>query len=181
MDLLQMILSAQGGNVAGNLGQRFGLSPDQTASAVGALLPALMGGMRNNVQQQGGLDALLGALAGGGHQQYIDDPGAVSGDQSIQEGNGILGHLLGNKDVSRRVASNAAASTGIGADVLKQMLPIVASMMMGAVSKQTSGGQKAAAAGGGGLLDMLTPMLDRDGDGSALDDIGRMLGGFFSK
>ncbi|MCZ2157144.1 MAG: DUF937 domain-containing protein [Bryobacterales bacterium] len=181
MDLLQMILSAQGGNIAGSLGQRFGLSQEQTASAVASLLPALMGGMQKNIQQPGGLDALLGALAGGDHQEYLNNPNAISGDQSVQEGNGILGHLLGSKDVSRQVAANAAASTGIGADVLKQMLPVVASMMMGAVSKQTSGGQKAAAAGGGGLLDLLTPMLDRDGDGSALDDIGRMLGGFFSK
>lgn len=181
MDLLQMILNAQGGNVVGNLGERFGLSQQQTAAAVSSLLPALMGGMQKNVQQQGGLEGLLSALSGGHHQRYVEDPNAVIGEAPIEEGNGILGHLLGSKDVSRQVANNAAAQTGVGADILKQMLPIVASMMMGAVSKQTAGGQVAAAAGGAGILDMLTPLLDRDGDGSALDDVAGMLGGFFKK
>ncbi|MDZ7637928.1 MAG: DUF937 domain-containing protein [Bryobacterales bacterium] len=183
MDLLQMILNAQGGNAVSNLGERFGLSQEQTASAVGSLLPALMGGMQKNVEQQGGLDSLLGALSGGHHQRYVEDPDAIRGEQPVAEGNGILGHLLGSKDVSRQVASAASARTGVGSDVLKQMLPIVASMMMGAMSKQTGGGRTAAASagGGGGILDMLTPMLDRDGDGSALDDVAGMLGGFFKK
>jgi len=41
------------------------------------------------------------------------------------------------------------------------------------LSKQASGNAMAAAAprGGGGILDMIGPMLDRDGDGSAADDV----------
>ncbi len=163
-----------------SLGQRFGLSQEQTAAAVSSLLPALMGGMQRNLNQEGGLDSLLGALTGGGHQRYVEDPDALSGDAPIEEGNGILGHLLGSKDVSRQVASSAAARTGVGADILKKMLPIVATMLMGAVSKQTGGGQMAAVAGGG-ILDLLTPMLDRDGDGTALDDVAGMIGNLFKK
>jgi hypothetical protein len=181
MDLLQMILNAQGGNAVNNLGERFGLSQEQTSSAVASLLPALMKGMQQNVQQDGGLDSLLGALSGGNHERYVDDRDAIFGEAPIQEGNGILGHLLGSKDVSRQVAGAAAERTGVGADILKQMLPVVASMMMGAVSKQTQRGQMAASGGGGGIMDMLTPMLDRDGDGSAIDDIAGMLGGFFKR
>lgn len=180
MDLLSTILNAQGGNMVASLGQRFGLSQEQTSAAVGSLLPALMGGMQKNVNQEGGLESLLGALTGGSHQRYVEDPDAISGDAPVEEGNGILGHLLGSKDVSRQVANNASAQTGVGADILKQMLPIVATMLMGAVSKQTGGGQMAAVAGGG-ILNLLTPMLDRDGDGSALDDVAGMIGGFFKK
>jgi hypothetical protein len=47
------------------------------------------------------------------------------------DGNGILGHILGSKDVSRQVAAQASARTGIGADVLKKMLPLVATLAMG--------------------------------------------------
>ena len=62
-------------------------------------------------------------------------------------------------------------------------LPMVAAMMMGAMSKQVSQPQGGglSAGTGGGLLDMLAPMLDRNGDGSALDDVigsvGKWLGG----
>ena len=85
------------------------------------------------------------------------------------------------------MAAQAAASTGVGADILKQMLPVVAAMMMGAMAKNAGGraataglpgGLGANLASGGGLLDMLTPMLDRDRDGSVVDDVAGMLGKF---
>jgi hypothetical protein len=40
------------------------------------------------------------------------------------------------------------------------------------------GANLGAGAAGGGLLDMLTPMLDRDRDGSVVDDVAGMLGKF---
>ena len=64
------------------------------------------------------------------------------------------------------------------------MLPVVAAMMMGAMAKNAGGGAVTAGLGvpasgiGGGLLDMLTPMLDRDRDGSVVDDVAGMLGKF---
>ena len=43
----------------------------------------------------------------------------------------FLAILFGSKDVSRAVAGHAAKQTGIGADVLKKMLPMVAAMAHG--------------------------------------------------
>jgi hypothetical protein len=57
------------------------------------------------------------------------------------------------------------------------MLPVVATMVMGGLSKQASGG-RASAAQAGGVGGMLTSLLDRDGDGSVIDDVGGMLGKF---
>ncbi|HEX6133519.1 MAG TPA: hypothetical protein VFZ24_06135, partial [Longimicrobiales bacterium] len=66
---------------------------------------------------------------------------------------------------------------------LKQMLPLLASLAMGALAKQkkgaTSGG--AGAAPSGGLAGMLEPLLDRDRDGSMVDDVGGMLGGLLNR
>jgi hypothetical protein len=44
MSILNAILGAQDGQTVGALSQQFGLSQDQTVSALGALLPALRGG-----------------------------------------------------------------------------------------------------------------------------------------
>lgn len=181
-DILQMILQSQGGNAAHNVAERFGVSDAQAGSAISALLPALLSGVQKNVGQQGGIESLLGALAGGGHQRYVEDRETLFREETIQDGNGILGHLLGSKDVSRQVASRASSQTGIGEDVLKKMLPVVATMLMGSLSKQTQGGTRAAAAGGDqGLLGMLTPLLDQNNDGSVADDVFRMIGGFLKK
>jgi hypothetical protein len=181
MDILSALLNAQGGGATRQLGQQFGLNEDQVGAALSALVPALAAGVQRNTSSQGGLDDLLGALTGGSHQQYVDDPSSLSRQETVQDGNNILGHIFGSKDVSRQVATQAAAQTGIGADILKQMLPMIAAMMMGAMSKRATNPPSGMQAGaGGGLLDMLSPMLDANRDGSAVDDIvgsvGKWLG-----
>jgi hypothetical protein len=184
MDLLQTILNAQGGQAVDQLGQHVGLDRDQTVSALQQLLPALAGGIAHNASQPGGLDSLLGALSGGGHQQYLNNPASLAG--ATDDGNGILGHVLGSKDVSRQVADAAAAQTGIGADVLKKMLPLVASLAMGALSQHASSSSfnpNTAQLGGGGLLDMLAPMLGGGAGGgtSAAGGLMGMLGQVFRR
>lgn len=192
MNILDAILSAQGGNAAQNIGQQFGLDANQTQSALSALLPALAGAVTQNASSEGGLGALLGALQGGQHTRYIDDPASLSDPSTVDEGNGILGHLFGSKEVSREVASRASAQTGIGADILKKMLPVVATMVMGAMARKATagglfGGNSGAAqvspaqASGGGLLDMLAPMIDRNRDGNALDDVLGMAASFLTR
>jgi hypothetical protein len=183
MDLLQTILNAQGGQAVDQLGQHVGLDRDQTVSALQHLLPALAGGIAHNASQPGGLDSLLGALAGGGHQAYLDNPASLAG--AADDGNGILGHVLGSKDVSRQVAAAASAQTGIGADVLKKMLPLVASLAMAALSQRASSSSfnpSTAQIGGGGLLDMLGPLLGGGGGGnSAAGGLMGMLGQMFRR
>lgn len=137
LNLLDMIMSAQGGATKQQLGQQLGLSEDQTNAALKALLPALSAGLKANTAKPGGIEALLGALQSGQHEQYIEQPEALGRPETIQDGNAILGHLLGSKDVSRAVASRASEKTGISDQVLKMALPIVASMVMGSLSKQT--------------------------------------------
>jgi hypothetical protein len=176
VDLLNMLTQAGGGTAVGQLARQFGLSEDQAQSALGALAPALAKGFQRNMASEGGLESLLGALAGGQHQRYLDDSDSLGAPETAQDGNGILGHIFGSKDVSRSVAARAAEQTGIGGDVLKKMLPVVAAMAMGALSNRN-----AAGVGGEGLLGMLTQGLDADGDGSVLDDVMGIAGKFFQR
>ncbi len=172
MDLLNALMGAAGSGGMQKLGDQFGLDSSQVEKVLGGVVPALGGGLKRNTASAGGLEALLGALQSGGHQRYVDDPSAATSSDGVADGNNILGHILGSKDVSRNVAAQASASSGVGSDVIKQMLPMVATMVMGTLSKQTGGGQPAQAlAGGGDLQSMLGSMLDQDGDGSAIDDV----------
>lgn len=183
MNLADLIFQAQGGGAVRQLSEQFGLGEDQTQSAISALLPMLSGALRQNASTEGGLEGLLGALQTGHHERYVDDPASLASPETVADGNGILSHLFGSKEVSREVANRASAQTGVGADILKQMLPLVAGMVMGGLSKQTGHGAALGqqAGGGGGILDMLTPMLDQDRDGSAVDDILGMAARFFTR
>jgi hypothetical protein len=185
--ILDMLMNAAGGGATQQIGQKFGLSPDQTSGALAQLVPAIMAGMQHNTQQEGGMGALIGALTGGNHSQYLDNPELLGQDSTVQDGNSILGHVFGSKDVSRAVANQASAQTGIGADILKQMLPIVASMVMAGLAKQHMGqGQTAGlgmgAGAGGGIGDLLGSLLGggQGGNqgGSIAGDVIGMLGKF---
>lgn len=151
MDLMSLLSQAQGGQVFNNLGNQFGLEPQQAQSGLAALLPALTAGMQKNTQSKGGMQSLMQALSGTRHEGYVTQADTLMQPQAVSEGNAILGHLFGSKDVSRSVAYQAADQTGIDAGTLKQMLPMVANLLMGTMSQQTSN-LSAQQSGLGGLL-----------------------------
>ncbi|MFK8015920.1 MAG: DUF937 domain-containing protein [Gammaproteobacteria bacterium] len=175
MSLLKSIIEAQGGNVLKQLAGNFNINPEQAGQAVTQLLPALTGGLKKNMGSTDGLGALMGALQKGNHSRYLDNPQDLGSADAVNDGNGILGHLLGSKDASRAVAAQAAQNTGLDVGMLKKMLPMVAAMTMGGMSKQVQdqgalGGILSKVTGGdaGG---MLGKFLDADNDGSVLDDV----------
>jgi len=150
VNLYEMVSTAQGGKALQSLSQQFGLSPEQTAAAVDALAPAFSQGLKRTTSDPNGLGALLQALASGGHARYVQDPAEALSANGVADGNGILGHLFGSKDLSRAVAQQASAASGVDAATLRQMLPSLAAMVMGGLYQQTAGQAQAAQAGGFG-------------------------------
>ena len=140
MNLFDMISQSQGGDAISNLANQFGIEPAQAEQAVRHLAPALGAGLHRNTNNGKGLADLLGSLSGGQHERYADDRGLMGAQTTQDEGNGILGHLFGSKKVSRGVAEHASAQTGIGAAILKKMLPVIATMIMGGLAKKALGG-----------------------------------------
>ena len=94
MNLLDSIVSSP--DAVSQLGQAFGLDNSQAQSALKALLPALSSGLKKNTAQPGGLEGLLSALNQGHHAKYLEDPSKLVTPATVRDGNGILGHLLGN-------------------------------------------------------------------------------------
>lgn len=185
MSILDMIGGANGAAVQ-QLASQFGLPPEQAQAALSALLPLVTAGVQREAATNGeaGIEA---ALANGAHENYLSQPSALGDSATITDGNAILGHIFGNKDVSRQTADQAAAKTGIDPAILRKMLPIVAAIVMGALARRSKsaapggapGGdpQTGAPTSGGGLGSILGSMLDRDHDGSIVDDLGGMIGG----
>jgi hypothetical protein len=155
-----------------DIGRQFGLNEQQTQAAFEALSPVIAAGMRRNAST-GGLSEIIEAMQRGGG----------GGASATDFGNVVLGEVFGSKDVSRGVAQQLSAQSGIGAAVLKQLLPIVASIVMGQVAKKALGG----GGGGGGLADILggilgggarpAPRQANPGGGGLGDILGEILGG----
>jgi hypothetical protein len=110
-----------------------------------------MGSLTKSATDGDGLSKLRRALETGGHDRYIDNPESMLADETRVDGNKILGHLFGSKDVSRDVARTAEKDTGIDAGLIKKALPLLATLAMGAMSKKSAGGKTS---GLGDLLGM---------------------------
>lgn len=177
-NILDLIFADENKSIINELQQKFDLDETQTRSAVQELIPALSRGLQNNTSSTQGMDSLLEALRTGEHQKYMEQPDSLRTSSTTKEGNNILGHIFGDKKVSREVATRASQKAGVSGTLLKKMLPIVATLVMGALSKKMLGGggnrtqnrtqDRTLQANSGGLL---ASLLDSDRDGSIWDDV----------
>lgn len=165
MNLIDMFLKGQGGQNIDALSRQFNLSQQQTVAALEALMPAFSQGLQRNAADPMGFGAFVQALSSGQNVNYFDNPQAAFNPSGIADGNYILGQLFGSKDLSRAVADHAATAAGVGAATLKQMLPVVASMMMGGLYKKSTGQFAAAGLGGGNVIGDLIEQMMRQGGG----------------
>ena len=179
MDLMDLLRTAGADNSVGQIASSMGLGEDQAQNLIGALAPALMRGLQKQTESGGSLAALQAALTSGKHQRYVDQPELMQSEATRADGNKILGHIFGSKDVSRNVAAQAAAETGIDAGLIKKALPLVAGLAMGAISKKTNAGAADDDASGalGGLLGGLLGGGGRDSRG--IDDLLGLAKRFF--
>jgi hypothetical protein len=161
MNILQAVLDAQNGDTLKQLGRQFGLEMNQVRSAVSTLVPALAAGFQRNASTPQGADDLIAELNSGNHERYVEDTASLQRPETVEDGNGILSHVFGSKDVSRDVASRAAAETGVEKSVLKRMLPVLAAMVMGTLAKRSRRPTESRTGNGaGGILDMLKTGLN---------------------
>jgi hypothetical protein len=161
-----------------SMARELGVSEAQAAQGAEALLPAILGGFKKQAQAQPagleGLGGILGQLGGGGLLDDVLSPQPTN----VSRGDGVLGQIFGSPTVSRTVAQNAAGRSGLDPALLKKMLPILAMLVAGYMSRRGAGAEAPADrpdAGGGGL----GSILDLDRDGNPLDDILGMAGKIF--
>lgn len=183
----QLIEALGGMGGIAQMAKELGIDEKTVAAGAAALAPAVLGGFKQQAAS-GGMDGLVGMLSqmgGGGLLDAVLAPQATP----VGQGNQVLGQIFGSPDVSRAVAGQAAANTGIPADLLKKMLPMVAMAAAGFMAKSASAAPAEGGGGLGGLLGQVAGMLgggqpaaaggmagiasllDMDGDGNPLDDI----------
>ena len=139
LPLFDMMLRAQNGTAMESMASQFNLAQEQVTKAMAALMPAFSSGFKRNTANPYDFSSLIGAMASGGYAKYFEDMSKAFTPQGIADGNQVLEKLFGSKEVSRAIAAQAAQFTGVGQEVLKQMLPVMADAIMGGLFKQTTG------------------------------------------
>ncbi len=187
MSLLDMLQQRLGGEAVNQISNKLGTDPASTRTAIAAALPMLVGALARNAQDPGKAGALAHAL--GRHDgSVLDDVAGYLGRGDTGDGDGILGHVLGGK--KETVQTGLGQAAGLDPAKAGTLLAMLAPLVMGALGKAQrekgldTGGlagmlgseQQRAADAAPGVMGMLTSFLDRDHDGSVMDDIGGMLG-----
>lgn len=189
MNLTGLLQEALSGSTVSQISQQIGADEETTGNAIQTALPMLLGGLAQNSQSESGAAALLGALDRDHDGSALNDiAGLIGGGAAAEQGMGILGHIFGgNHDT---VAQGVSQASGLDMSKVGPLLAILAPVVMGAVGKTQReqglgagdlagllGGATQSMSAGSPVMDILSSMLDKNKDGSAVDDVMGMLGG----
>lgn len=192
-DLLQQLTSQLSGGNLDALSQQLGVDQGTANQAIQAALPMILGAMAKNASSPDGAQALTQALQKDHDGSILDNLGGFLGSSDNGSGSGILGHVF--KASLPMIISSVSKMSGMQEGQAGSLLENLAPVVMGALGKQQrqqgldAGGIADILSGmtqqargtnsqGNAALDMLSNILDRDGDGNMMDDIGGMLGKF---
>lgn len=115
-----------------------GTDPASAQSAVEAALPTLLAGMHNNAQAPDGAASLQEAL--GQHQDGLVDGGVDATRVDTADGEKIVSHVFGGQqDQVAAQLAGAPALGGIGGDLIRKVLPILAPIVMSYLAKKILG------------------------------------------
>ncbi len=192
--ILDLLNSDLGKQIIGGVSKQTGAPQNKTADVLSMAMPVLMGAMKRNASTPEGASGLLSALSGKHDGGILDNLGGLfSGgvdSNVLQDGAGILGHVLGAKQ--NNVQNALSQKSGLDAGTIGSILKIAAPLLMGYLGKQTKQNNVSDANGLSGLLgsvlgggnsqqkqqSLIESIIDADGDGSVIDDLaGMVLGG----
>ena len=153
MNLFDIMQSAQNGQALPNLAQQYGLSLQQTQAALDALLPAFSMGLQRQTRDPYAFGSLAQMMTASPYARFFEAGGYGIPAGAQNAGNDVLSQLFGSREVSQAIAAQAAATSGVSQAILKQMLPVIAAMLMGGLSKTSSN------EGLGGILGQFAEMM----------------------
>lgn len=169
----------------GQIAKELGVDKTQASSAVAAALPTLVKGLQANAQDPAAALSLFSALQG-------KDASLVSGaislaDVDTKDGAKIVSHIFGgNGDEVASRLGGVGGSNGLGSDLSKKLLTILAPIVLAWLVKKVTGGGSSSSKADGGIGDILGQVLGGGGSSSSggglLEGVlGQVLGGGSSK
>jgi len=179
MDISQLLGSEMGTNITGMIAGKLGLDEGQASSAVSMALPAIMGSLSQHASTAEGAQALTDHLSSNVSNGGFDNLESLMGGGDSHSG--FLSQVMGGKAdmLQQAVGQHAGIDSGTAGQVMQMLAPVV----MQHLGQQQSSG---AADGIGGILSgimsqgasaspdkmsMISQLLDRNHDGSAMDDV----------
>jgi hypothetical protein len=162
------------------LAAQLGVDPQTAARAAAAVIPSLIGGLQHNADQ-GNEQAIVGALVQHSSSNLFDSGSVDLNSVDAADGAKIVQHIFG--DQSTQLAHAIGQRTGASGNLVNELLPILAPIVLAYLAKKLSSSQQSAGGSGGSILnDMLGSVLGGQGGQQAGGGgmLGSILGGILS-
>jgi len=192
MNVTDLIRGALTEDTVGQISNVIGADQDTTSTAIQSALPIILGGLARNSSNESGAASLLGAIDRDHDGSVLDDLAGFLGNYSQGNGAGILGHVFGGQQGA--IEQTVSQSSGLDMSKVGPLLTILAPIVMGALGKNRReegigagdlasilSGSTQQMSSGSPVVDILSRVLDRDGDGSAVNDVFGMLGNILGR
>ena len=191
---LEDLLGQQKGNeVVNQMSNTLGANNNEISSAIQMALPMILSGLANNAAQPQGAESLNQALQQDHQGDVLSNLDSYVSNPNSDDGLGILGHIFGNKQGA--VAQQVSQSSGLNIGQVAQLLITLAPIVMGFLGKKQQqqgldadglssllqGQQQQMQSSGNPMMDMISGFLDKDKDGSAMDDLATMASNYMQK
>ena len=176
--LLDMVVNNP--EIAESIAQEVGIDTADAGTVIEQLAPLLMGAAKQNFQSSRDSGDLLKQIQDSQFSNMIDAPKKAVHQKNFTDiGNIILGQLTGSKENSGKLAKHVQNETGISDLIIKKILPMIAPFVIGALGKKAAPTinhhQQNDGSVTGGLENILIGMIDKDHDGSIIDDVAGMV------
>jgi len=131
--LMDLLTSQLGGAILKQICSQLGSDENTTKSAIPKVVGLLLSALANNANNSNGAEALSNALGEDHDGSILEDIGGFLGNYQNGDGEGILGHVLGNNRAA--VEQNLSKDTGLDTGAISNMLTMVAPLVMGSLGK----------------------------------------------
>jgi hypothetical protein len=142
--IMDIIIRSLGGNVLSQMARKLGIPEELAGKALGAILPALIGGLARNASQEDGARSLDQALGKDHDGSILGDLGGFINGFQGGPGEAILGHILGNRQSV--MSQQIGQGTGLNPQAVQSLMAMAAPLVMGALGKERQ--QQSLDAGG---------------------------------
>lgn len=170
MTLIKELIEHHGSEITSAITSKLGLTQDQAQGAIETVAPVVMNGLKSQ-QDSGGDSAVSGLLSQlGGSEDILGNLGnlgdLIGGQQNP------LSALLGSESQGEAATQAVGQKLGLTGEKTGSLTNMIIPVVMGFLAKKGREDANTPDTSSG-----IAAILDRDGDGSAIDDIISMIGG----
>lgn len=134
--IFPMLSSMNDGALQKQLSEQFALNQKQAMNVLAAMAPAFSEALQRQTATPADTTDFMATLSSGRHAPYGFDVTKAFEPNAISQAQSILDQLFRSAGLMRAITDQVASETGVPREDVQRMLPVIASAVMGGITRQ---------------------------------------------